>query len=446
MNTTTTESTLDLKLTKLQQQLQKLGENAPPVLRSDKQRLQSAKSVFLKQLNQNMAIDIEACLHCGMCAEVCHFYESTKNAKYTPIEKVKPLKRFYQRELSPLRWLHRICTKDVSFDDLQNWQELVFDSCTTCGRCDLICPMGIEISSMVSVMRNGLAAADLAPDEFRELHFEHKQQGTVLGVGADQFKQLVNELEDQGVKIPVDKENAEVMVLYTALDVLMFNNSLASIAKILNKLGLDWSLYSNCYEAASKQIIETATANQIETLIIPECGHTYQELRWESETKRGEVFPFQVMAISEFIDQEVEAGQLKLNKIANAKTLSYHDPCKLGRHGGLFEEPRRILNALGIDIHETESNRSINYCCGGGSGVFLLRRAAPLRQRAFEIKKHEVDNTDAEAVVTSCDSCRLNFMVGAANCNWDKPVVSLVELVAANLADLEQKQLMISEY
>lgn len=439
-----------IKLKPFQQRIQNLGGQAEEVTRTERERIESAKHVFLRNLSSGMAVDLEACLHCGMCAEVCHFYESTQDPKYTPIHKLAPLKRFYRRELSPLRWIHWLYTRDININELSEWQELVYDACTECGRCDMVCPMGIGISSMVNVMRKGLAAADLAPDELRQLDQEQAKKNTVLGIGSEQLKRVIVELRTQGIKIPLDKDKADVLVLSTALDILMFKKSLGGMAKIMNKLGVDWTLQSGCFEAenfgsisgdeehqkkATDRIITAGICCQAKKVILPECGHAYPPLRWEGANKNGKALPFEVLAITEFISQEMLAGRLKVKKIGKSKIVTYHDPCKMGRHGGVFDEPRQVLNALGVDFRETDSRTRSNYCCGGGSGVFLLKRAARLRQRAFEIKMREIDDTGADSVVTSCDSCKVNFMMGAVNSNWDKPVESLVELVAANLVD-----------
>ena len=87
-------------------------------------------------------MELETCIHCGMCAEACHFYEATHEAKYTPIHKVQLVRRVYRRELSSMRWFNRLFTRDITAQDLSDWQELVFDSCTECGRCDMMCPDG----------------------------------------------------------------------------------------------------------------------------------------------------------------------------------------------------------------------------------------------------------------------------------------------------------------
>jgi Fe-S oxidoreductase len=171
-------------------------------------------------------------------------------------------------------------------------------------------------------------------------------------------------------------------------------------------------------------------------VLVPECGHAYPALRWEGADEYGKPLPFEVYAISEYIGREIKAGRLKLNKVGKDIKYTYHDPCKLTRHGGILQEPRAVFEALGADFAETPSHGNLNWCCGGGAGVFVINPASELRQRAFEIKMAEVDATGADAVVTSCGSCRLNFMRGKDNAHWGKDIKSLVALASENLADL----------
>ena len=175
---------------RFQEQIKGLAQHAPQDTAPENERLARAKNVMLEKLDSRMAVDLEGCLHCGMCAEVCHFYEGTGDARYTPIHKLTPLRRLYHRELAPMRWAYRLFTRDLSLAELEAWQELVFDSCTECGRCDMVCPVGIRISSMVNVMRQGLAAAGLAAPELRAVSAEQAQHGTIFGVGAEQLKTM----------------------------------------------------------------------------------------------------------------------------------------------------------------------------------------------------------------------------------------------------------------
>ena len=142
-----------------------------------------------------------------------------------------------------------------------------------------------------------------------------------------------------------------------------------------------------------------------------------------------------MLALSEFLAREIKAGNLKLKQASGNASVTYHDPCRLGRLSGVYEEPRSVLKALGLEVRETPSNRRENYCCGGGCAEYVIKSSAPLRQKAFEIKKREFDTADADTVITTCANCRVNLMIGAENSGWTKPIEGLAERVAANLAD-----------
>ena len=434
----------------LQNDISTLGAQAEPTEMPDAERVARAKHVFMKRMSMGLAMNLESCIDCGMCAEACHFYLATKDPVYTPVKKIEPLRRFYRRELTPLRWFNRLFVRDITIDDLNEWQELVYDSCTACGRCDMICPMGVGISESVRLIREGMAAAGLVPAELGVVDREQLERGTVLGVGRDQFKAVVAEVAAGGIDIPLDKFEADILVLSSAMNIRLFKDSIAATAKIMNKLGVDWTMSSRCFDASNigylsgnypaekmetLRIIDAARACGASTVIVPECGHAYMALRWGGANVLGEQPQFRTLAISEFIGREIEAGNLRVNKIGNGKSVTVHDSCRLVRHGGLLTEPRIALRALGLELKEMESRGRTAICCGGGEGSNLLKRARPLRQAAFKLKMKEVEETGADSLVTSCDSCRFNFMAGAKSANWHEPIESLVELVADNLAD-----------
>ena len=176
-----------------------------------------------------------------------------------------------------------------------------------------------------------------------------------------------------------------------------------------------------------RRIVDQAKACGAKLVVVPESGHAYQALRWEAPNELGESLPFEVLAISEYAAAAVNDGQLKLKTADEDRVLTYHDPCRLGGQGGVYEAPRELLAELGHHIRDTEANRRESLCCGGGCGEYTISHSAPLRQRAFELKRHELDDTGAAAVVTGCANCRINFLLGAANSGWETPVISLVE-------------------
>lgn len=441
--------TVDMEMFKqFAEQLPQLGQHARPAQMTDQERVTAARETYIRKLDARMAVDLESCIHCGHCASACHYYVGTQDPKYVPIRKLDLLKRVYRRELSPLRWLHRLYTHDITVKDLQEWQELVYDSCTECGRCSMVCPMGINIAAMVNVMRQGMARAGMMPAELMAMEQEQGGHDSLFGVGPEQMKAAITKLQEAGIDIPLDKHDADVLITTSVIDLILFTDGLIATAKIMNHLGLNWTLRSDGYEAAnfgmlsgcervqkiaSERIVLAARACGAKTVIIPECGHAYPSMRWEAANEHGGRLPFEVLAISEFLGREVKAGRLKLNKLGKDRKVTFHDPCKLARHSGTIEEPRWVLEALGVDFREVESSKELNWCCGGGAGVFLINSAADLRQKAFQIKMAQVGKTGADSVVTACGSCRLNFLNGAMRAGWDKGIESLVEMVAEAL-------------
>jgi Fe-S oxidoreductase len=425
-----------------------LPEMAQPPQLTDQERVTRAKEVMRAKTDRGLALDLEACVNCGYCSEACHFFQSTQDARYTPTRKLDLLRRVHARESSAFAPLKRLFTSEITVDELKEWQELVYDACTECGRCSMVCPMGINIARGVNVMREALFEAGLAPLELMAVAQEQASRGTVFGVGPAELMQTVEALRAQGITIPVDEPQADVMLVSTVIDVLLYQDALAATARILNHLGAKWTLRSAGFEganfgllsgsealqkAASKRLIDEALAINARTVILPECGHAYPALRWEARLDDGRPLPFEVMAASEYVGREIANGHLVLLPSDSNQKITYHDACKLARHGGVMDEPRQALKALGMELRETRPTAEQNWCCGGGAGAFLINRAADLRHKAWEIKRAQIEETGADTVVVSCASCRLNFMAGAEADQWPTKIESVVEMVARQL-------------
>ena len=429
-------------------QMAQLGSMAQPTDYPDEERVERAKAVFRKSIGSEQAGDLEACVKCGLCAEACHFRVASGDPKYTPARKMELMRRFYQREMGPFRWLYRLATRDITAQDLEDWQELVYDSCTTCGRCGMICPMGINIAGIVTTTRQALAEAGLVPADLRAVQQEQGANGTVFGAGPETVHQAVEQMRARGHDVPLDKEKADYLVLTSVVDMMLFTDQLEATIKIFNRLGLDWTFRSDGFEGAnfgllagvadvqkqaSMKVIETAITIGAKAVVVPECGHAYPALRWSGAEVYGKPLPFDVYVMSEFLDLQLQAGKLKLKSDNSDIRVTFHDPCKHGRYSGILDEPRSVIKALGVDFRELPSHGMMNWCCGGGAGVFVIGSAAPLRQAAFGIKYDEVNKTGADKVLMACGSCRLNYLKGAQDNNWDKEIVSLVALVGDNL-------------
>ncbi len=411
---------------------------------TDDVRVEKAMQAFVKDFGLVAALNMEACVHCGMCAEACHFFEATGEPRYTPIWKIEPFKKAYKREYGPFAPVYRMFNlkSKVNARELENWQELLFDSCSLCGRCSLICPMGIDIEGLIQQARHGMAAAGLVPQEIRAAAERQSEAGMFPAA------QLARLAAERGVAIPVDRERAAVLCTLSQSELDDYPDSVVAMAKVMNHLGADWTYRSDGYESsnygmlagdlalqkeASLKLIQAAIACGAQSLVLPECGHGYSALRWMGADLFGKPLPFHVLHISEFLAAEVQGGRLTLNKIG--KSATFHDPCQVSRLGGAIEAPRVVLDALGVELREMFPTKGTNWCCGGGGGVQDIGRAQPLRHKVFHMKMKQIDETEAELPVTSCTGCRRTFEEGSAHFKWGKSMNSLLELVADNLGE-----------
>ena len=418
---------------------------------SDTQRVENAMRHFVKNFNTQTASYLDGCLHCGMCADACHYYVRTEDPRYTPIWKIELFKQAYKREVGPFAFFYRLfgLKKKVTIDQLEQWQHLLYDSCTVCGRCSLICPMGIDVAGLVSMARHGMFKAGLIPQELHDVALRAAETGSPLGVTPDKFRERVEWMADEHeVEIPIDEERADVLAVMSSIEIQKYPDSIAATAKVLNAIGESWTFHTGGYEAtnfgmlsgnvdwqkeATLKLINTAIKIGARTLVLPECGHAYMAMRWMGANMYGKPLPFKVQHVTEYIADALEAGKLKLRKVD--KSVTFHDPCQVSRRGGATRAPRVILEHLVGDFRELPNGADYNWCCGGGGGVVTIRRADDLRYRVFKLKMDQVEATEADSLLSSCANCRQSFDDAQQHFDWKYTADSLLELVAENIEE-----------
>ncbi|MGA2839551.1 MAG: (Fe-S)-binding protein [Steroidobacteraceae bacterium] len=187
---------------------------APAEARTPEARVAGAMKGFAQEMGALSAFRLESCIHCGICADACHFYIATEDPQYTPIWKVEPFKQAYKREASPFAPLYRLLglKREVRADQLEHWQHLLFDSCNMCGRCSLICPMGIDVAALIEQARHAMFDAGLAPKELYQKAAHQRATGQPEASAEPYRDQLLAIGARFKVDIPLDKDRHRALL------------------------------------------------------------------------------------------------------------------------------------------------------------------------------------------------------------------------------------------
>ncbi len=405
-----------------------------------------------EQIDSSVAAFFSSCVHCGMCADACLFYTETGDPERTPINKTEPLRRIWKSEYTLLGRIGKMFGLTAKVDDklLTDWETLVYDSCTLCGRCSMVCPVGIDITLMIRKTREGMAAAGHAPIDLIGATKRAVTIGSPMGVKLPALMAQIRHVEqDTGLKIPIDVVGAEYMLLLSSMEIMNFPEFIEAIAKIFDKAGVSWTIASEAFEATNsgiqigvsdiaaelvQRIVDAAEKLKVKTVISPECGHAYMAIRWDGPNLVGKAFNFKVRHILEVLDEFRKDGRLKISG-KEEQRLTYHDPCQISRRGGVIEQPRNLINMFSDNFVEMPDTGKMNWCCGAGGGVSSNERADEIRLKVFQRKKDQLDAIKPDAIVSACSNCRIHLEDGLEEYHMDIPLISLTETLADHLAE-----------
>lgn len=403
-----------------------------------------------EQIDAKVSSYFSSCVHCGICAEACLFYTETHDPRYTPIYKLEPMKKLWRQEHTFWGRLGKALgmSKPLSEADFADWEKLVYDSCTLCGRCSMVCPVGNDITYMIRKIREGFSVAGYAPDGMKEATHRALTIGSPMGVTFKTLQASLAHVEKEtGLKIPVDMPGVDYMTIFSSMEIVNFPEFIESLARIFDAAGVTWTVSSEAYEATNSgiqignkkaaaelvgRVVNAAEKLGVKYVISPECGHAYTAIRWEGPNLIGRPYKFEVVHILELLDQLKAEGRIELEGIDDTP-MTLHDPCQIVRRGGVIEQPRHLLNSVADHFTEMKDHGVMNWCCGGGGGVSANERAEELRLKVFDRKKHQLDELGVKTMVTACANCRIILEEGLEHNEMDTQVISLTELLAEHL-------------
>jgi Fe-S oxidoreductase len=417
-----------------------------------------AIDIFVKETGGWVASQLEACTRCGMCAEACHFYQATGNPEYSPIWKVELLRRAYEQRFTLMGGIKVALKLDkkITDDDLHHWSKIEYEACTVCNRCSMVCPMGIDLGSLISDVRGGLAAANAVPNDLMSAVTKQLTEGSPLGMTDKVWDQRLSWVADEWeVEIPRDVKGVDTLVVFSSIEVMKFPTNIAAIAKILNKAGEKWTVSSQAREIVNfgfyegneehtrlflQRVLDGANELGVKRIVVTECGHAYDALRWHAHNLMDLPKDLEIVHITGVLGDLIDAGRIRIKPgffDGNGYgTITFHDACKIQRKGGYIQEPRDILKVLAPkSFKELVPNREAAICCGGGGGVIAIKEADPNRYAAFELKIDQVNKISAHTISMACSNCRLQFTDSVEHFQLDWKITGLAQMVADALVE-----------
>lgn len=414
--------------------------------------LERGMNAFREQMNAPVASFFSSCVNCGMCAEACLFYTETGDPKYTPINKLEPFRRVWEQEYTIFGKIKSMLglTQPVTDALLAEWEALIYDGCTLCGRCSMVCPVGNDISYMIRRAREGFVAAGYAPEGIKNASRRAITIGSPMGVKYPALQAQIKHVEaDTGLQIPVDVEGVDYMALLSSMEIMNFPEYMEALARIFKQAGVSWTISSEAFEATNSgiqigssdiarelvsRVVNAAEKLKVKYVISPECGHAYTAIRWEGPNLIGRPYNFKVVHILELLDELRASGRIKTEG-KEEERMTFHDPCQIVRKGGVLESPRNLLGMVASNFVEMQDHREMNWCCGGGGGVSAIERAEELRLKVFKRKTSQLEDLNVDTLVTACANCRLVMEEGLEEYKLEIPVVGLTEMIAEHLVE-----------
>jgi Fe-S oxidoreductase len=336
------------------------------------------------------------CYQCGKCDVVC------------------PWNRVRDFSIRKIVWQAALGLSEIELDDI--WR------CTTCGLCPAKCPRGVEQIEVGVAIRRIATRYGVLPG-----------RASGLGSASASLSSHGNPLGEERATRDAWANGLPVRPFAEGMEILYFvgcypsydprnRKVAAATAGILEKAGVDFGILGSrescCGEsirkAGDEEVFRTLARNNIKTFIdngvkrivvsSPHCYHTFANEYPEFMVN------FEIVHITQFLSQLIEEGRLEVAG-QFPKRVAYHDPCYLGRHNGIFDPPRKVLEAVpGLELIELPDCRENSLCCGGGGGGIWMD--TPKTERFADLRLAQAKAVGADVLATSCPYCISNFEEG----------------------------------
>ena len=396
----------------------------------DDQSIEQFGAATMKDLGWEQIMDSYACIMCFRCQEVCPAYNTGKLLSPAALE----INKRYHLNFGG--------GTDVPLTQLIS-EEAVW-ACTSCGACVDICPVGNEPMRDILDIRRNLSMMESAFPKQLETAFKGMERNmNPWNVSqADRMKWA------DGLNVPTIEQNPEPEILWwvgcaPATDVRAQKTAQA-FAKILNAAGVNYAVLGksesctgdSARRAGREDIFFGLATQNVEILnevkpkrIVTTCPHCLHTIKNEYPAFGGN---YTVIHHTQLINELVGAGKISLEVTSDQLSVTFHDPCYLGRHNKEFDAPREALKSTGVTTIEMPRHGAKSFCCGAG-GAQMWKEEEGGAGRVNEARFKEAKSTGANTIAVGCPFC-LTMMSDASKADGGEvQVKDVAELVAERM-------------
>jgi heterodisulfide reductase subunit D len=403
------------------------------------------KKLDISSLDVLSLMRFDACTRCGECTTTCPTGgEAQEDELVTPRGKILKLREMYIKQYGLKARL--LGAKDIPDGERKELTSKAYE-CTICGQCKTVCPAHLDTISMWENMREFLVANNLAPLPAHEQIVKSIENYDNPWMQPRTQRSRWSKKIDGEVKIKDSlKDRPEVLYFVgcTAAYDPNIREMALNTARVLARAKVDFGTLGNDEGCCGSTLLRTGLVESARktaqrniekferaapSMIVTSCAGCFKTIR-QDYPKIGRM-NVKTVHITQLVTELIDSGKLRPEKSIE-ETVTFHDPCHLGRHIGIYEEPRKILESIpGIKLVEMERTRDEARCCGAGGGV---KTAFPeLSQKIADLRIKDAEGTGADMLVTSCPFCYQSLKSAIETEGSSVRMMDLLELLALSV-------------
>lgn len=386
---------------------------------ADEENMSMGGIQYLQDLSWKNILDTFACIECGRCDDVCPANSTGK--ELSPKWMIVNMKHLLNEEKEILLSGKKSETPLVGHVMSENalW------SCTTCGGCMEMCPMGIEhIVDIIGMRQYQLMEAEAFPSEFTTMFNNLERQGNPWGQAQSTRADWSKGLEVKTLSQLGDINEIDVLYWVGCAGSYDDNAKKASVAfaGLMQAAGLRFAILGKeekcCGDPArrcgNEFLAQSMASENVEVLneygvkhIVTTCPHCFHTIKNEFPDFGGR---YEVKHHTELLQELILSGKLRVNTQTAQLLTTFHDPCYLGRHNGIYQQPRELLSATGLPQVEMKQSKKASFCCGAGGGQMWKEENTGTRVNIA--RTQQALETGAELVAVGCPFCKTMIQDG----------------------------------